>query len=61
MCHKWSHTNFSPLMLCDIYKPAALLQLKIAATAVMKISCWLLVGREEVMQENAHNVAGLND
>ena len=33
----------------------------IVAIAEMKISCWLLVGREEVMQENALNVATLND
>lgn len=31
------------------------------SAAETKISCWLLVSREEVMQENAHNVARLND
>lgn len=33
----------------------------IVAINDMKIGFMLLVGREEVMQENAHNVARLND
>lgn len=31
------------------------------SVADARISCWVLVGREEVMQENVHNVAPLND